>query len=204
MKLAILSRAPKAYSTQRLRAAAAQRGHTVRVLNTLRFAIDLSGDEPDLQYRGRLLSQYDAIMPRIGNSITYFGTAVVRQFEQMDVYTPNTANGITNSRDKLRANQILSRHGIGMPATAFVNHRADVRLAIDRVGGAPVVIKLLEGTQGIGVILAPTVKVAEAIIEPATPRPTRPFRAARSSQASPHSSRCCSSSRRSSAAGVCP
>jgi len=103
MKLAILSRAPQAYSTQRLRAAAQQRGHEVKVLNTLRFAIDLTGPEPDLQYRGRPLSDYDAILPRIGNSITYFGTAVVRQFEQMDVYTPNTANGISNARDKLRA-----------------------------------------------------------------------------------------------------
>ncbi|MEO7350119.1 MAG: RimK family alpha-L-glutamate ligase [Terrimesophilobacter sp.] len=165
MKLAILSRAPHAYSTIRLRTAAEQRGHAVKVLNTLRFAIDLSGHEPDLQYRGKLLSDYDAILPRIGNSITYFGTAVVRQFEQMDVYTPNTANGITNSRDKLRASQILSRHNISMPATAFVNNRADVRRAIERVGGAPVVIKLLEGTQGIGVILAPEIKVAEAIIE---------------------------------------
>ena len=165
MKLAILSRAPRSYSTQRLRAAAAQRGHEVRVLNTLRFAIDLSGDDPDLQYRGKPLSDYDAILPRIGNSITYFGTAVVRQFEQMDVYTPNTANGISSARDKLRATQILSRHNIAMPETAFVRNRADVRPAIERVGGAPVVIKLLEGTQGIGVILAPEVKVAEAIIE---------------------------------------
>jgi ribosomal protein S6--L-glutamate ligase len=165
MKLAILSRAPRTYSTQRLRAAALDRGHTVKVLNTLRFAIDLSGTEPDLFFRGRPLSDYDAVLPRIGNSITYFGTAVVRQFEQMDVYTPNTANGIANSRDKLRATQILSRHNIGMPATAFVRNRADVRPAIERVGGAPVVIKLLEGTQGIGVILAPQIKVAEAIIE---------------------------------------
>ncbi|MBU1587305.1 MAG: RimK family alpha-L-glutamate ligase [Actinobacteria bacterium] len=165
MKLAILSRAPRAYSTQRLRAAAEQRGHDVRVLNTLRFAIDLSQEDPQLQYRGKPLSDYDAIIPRIGASITYFGTAVVRQFEQMDVYTPNTANGIANARDKLRATQILSRHNIAMPATAFVRNRADVRPAIERVGGAPVVIKLLEGTQGIGVILAPEVKVAEAIIE---------------------------------------
>ncbi len=165
MKLAILSRAPRSYSTQRFRAAAAQRGHEVRVLNTLRFAIDLSGDDPDLQYRGKPLSDYDAILPRIGSSITYFGTAVVRQFEQMDVYTPNPANGIANARDKLRATQILSRHNIAMPATAFVRNRADVRPAIERVGGAPVVIKLLEGTQGIGVILAPEIKVAEAIIE---------------------------------------
>ena len=165
MKLAILSRAPKAYSTQRLRAAAVQRGHDVKVLNTLRFAIDLSQPLPELQYRGKPLSDYDAIIPRIGSSITYFGTAVVRQFEQMDVYTPNTANGIANARDKLRATQILSRHNIAMPATTFVRNRADVRPAIERVGGAPVVIKLLEGTQGIGVILAPEVKVAEAIIE---------------------------------------
>jgi len=165
MKLAILSRAPHSYSTSRLRAAAVERGHDVKVLNTLRFAIDLTGDEPDLHFRGRPLSNYDAILPRIGNSITYFGTAVVRQFEQMDVYTPNTANGISNARDKLRATQILSRHNIAMPPTAFVRNRADVRPAIERVGGAPVVIKLLEGTQGIGVILAPQAKVAEAIIE---------------------------------------
>ena len=165
MKLAILSRAPRAYSTQRLRSAALDRGHQVKVLDTLRFGIDLSGDEPDLQFRGKPLSDYDAVLPRIGNSITYFGTAVVRQFEQMDVYTPNTAAGITNSRDKLRATQILSRHQIGMPATTFVRDRADVIPAIERVGGAPVVIKLLEGTQGIGVILAPQIKVAEAIIE---------------------------------------
>src|SRR5689334_6069890 len=165
MKLAILSRAPRSYSTQRLRTAALDRGHDVKVLNTLRFGIDLTGDEPDLQFRGKRLSAYDAVLPRIGNSITYFGTAVVRQFEQMDIYTPNTSWGISNSRDKLRATQILSRHHIGMPATTFVRDRADVIPAIERVGGAPVVIKLLEGTQGIGVILAPDLKVAEAIIE---------------------------------------
>ena len=165
MKLAILSRSLRAYSTQRLRTAALDRGHQVKVLDTLRFGIDLTGDEPDLSFRGRPLSSYDAVLPRIGASVTYFGTAVVRQFEQMDVYTPNTANGIMNSRDKLRATQILSRHAVAMPATAFVRNRDDVRSAISMVGGAPVVIKLLEGTQGIGVILAPTAKVAEAIIE---------------------------------------
>lgn len=165
MKLAILSRSPKAYSTQRLKAAAVERGHTVRVLNTLRFAIDLSASKPDLQYRGKRLSSYDAIVPRIGASITFFGMAVVRQFEQMDVYTPSTSSGIANSRDKLRSIQILSRHGIGIPATMFVRDRADVLSAIEGVGGAPVVIKLLEGTQGIGVILAPDNKVAEAVIE---------------------------------------
>ena len=165
MRLAILSRSPGAYSTARLKTAALERGHECKVLNTLRFAIDLSGDEPDMQFRGKQLSDYDAVLPRIGASITYFGTAVVRQFEQMDVYTPNTANGIANSRDKLRATQILSRHEIGMPATTFVRDKADVLPAIDLVGGAPVVIKLLEGTQGIGVILAPDKAVAEAIIE---------------------------------------
>ena len=165
MKLAILSRSLRAYSTQRLRTAALDRGHDVKVLDTLRFGIDLTGDEPDLHFRGRPLSLYDAVLPRIGASVTYFGTAVVRQFEQMDVYTPNTANGIMNSRDKLRASQILSRHEVAMPATAFVRNRDEVRGAIQLVGGAPVVIKLLEGTQGIGVILAPTPKVAEAIIE---------------------------------------
>lgn len=165
MKLAILSRSPGSYSTQRLMAAAVERGHTAKVLDTLRFAIDLAGDEPDLQYRGKPLADYDAILPRIGASITFFGLAVVRQFEQMDTYTPSTSNGIANSRDKLRAIQILSRHGVKIPATTFARDRADVLPAIERVGGAPVVIKLLEGTQGIGVILAPDTKVAEAVIE---------------------------------------
>jgi ribosomal protein S6--L-glutamate ligase len=165
MKVAILSRAPHAYSTVRLKAAALDRGHRCLVLDTTRFGIDVFPGQPDLQYRGKPLSDYDAVIPRIGASVTYFGSAVVRQFEQMDVYTPNTANGITNSRDKLRAIQILSRHDIGMPATTFVRNRADVRPAIQRVGGAPVVIKLLEGTQGIGVILAPSSRVAEAIVE---------------------------------------
>ncbi|MBT8208427.1 MAG: RimK family alpha-L-glutamate ligase [Acidimicrobiia bacterium] len=165
MKLAILSRAPRAYSTRRLKAAAMERGHDVRILDTFRFAIDISGNQPDLQYRGKPLSDYDAILPRIGASVTFYGMAVVRQFEQMDVYTPNTAAGIANSRDKLRAIQILSRHDIGIPGTMFVRDKADVLPAVERVGGAPVVIKLLEGTQGIGVILAPDNKVAEAVIE---------------------------------------
>jgi ribosomal protein S6--L-glutamate ligase len=137
MNLAILSRAPRAYSTQRLVAAAEDRGHETKVLNTLRFAIDLAGPEPDLQYRGRPINDYDAVLPRIGASITFFGLAVVRQFEQMDVYTPNTAHGIANSRDKLRSIQILSRHDVGIPATTFVRDRADVLAAIERVGGAP-------------------------------------------------------------------
>lgn len=165
MKLAILSTAPRCYSTQRLRQAAEQRGHKVRVLNTLRFAIELQHGDPTLFFRGRELSDYDAVLPRIGASITYFGTAVVRQFEQMDVYTPNTAHGIANSRNKLRALQTLSRHDIGIPRTSYVRDRKDVLPAIERVGGAPVIIKLLEGTQGVGVILAENNRVAAAIIE---------------------------------------
>lgn len=165
MKLGILSRSPHSYSTARLKVAALERGHKARVLNTLRFSIDLAAEEPDLQFRGRHLSDYDAVLPRIGASVTFFGLAVVRQFEQMDVYTPNTAAGIANSRDKLRSIQILSRHDIGIPKTMFVRDRKDVPSAIRSVGGAPVVIKLLEGTQGIGVILAPDNKVAEAVVE---------------------------------------
>ena len=165
MKLGILSLSPNAYSTRRLKQAADERGHTVKILNTLRFSIELEEGVPNLFYRSRQLSDYDAILPRIGASITYFGTAVVRQFEQMDVYTPNTAAGIVNSRDKLRSLQILSRHDIGIPHTAFVRDRSDVLPAVERLGGAPIIIKILEGTQGIGVILAETTKVAEAIIE---------------------------------------
>lgn len=165
MKLAILSTAPQSYSTRRLRQAAEERGHKVKVLNTLRFAIELEEGEPDLFFRSKQLSSYDAVLPRIGASITYFGTAVVRQFEQIDVYTPNTANGISNSRDKLRSLQILSRHNIGIPRTSFVRDRKDVLPAIERIGGTPIIVKIIEGTQGIGVILAETTKVAEAIIE---------------------------------------
>ena len=165
MKLAILSRAPRAYSTRRLRQAADERGHKVKVLDTTKFSIDLSSGFPDLYFRSKMLSHYDAILPRIGASITYFGTAVVRQFEQMSVYTPNSSNGIMNSRDKLRSLQILSRHELGMPDTTFVRDRNDILPAIERVGGTPIVIKLLEGTQGVGVILAESQKVAEAIIE---------------------------------------
>ncbi len=165
MKLAILSCSPKCYSTRRLHEAAEQRGHKVKVLDTLKFAIDLEQGMPNLYFRQKELSQYDAVLPRIGASITYFGTAVVRQFEQMDVYCANTSASISNSRDKLRSLQILSRHRIGIPKTTFVRDKKDVMPAIERVGGAPVIIKLIEGTQGIGVLLAETEKSAEAIIE---------------------------------------
>ncbi|MGB0758003.1 MAG: RimK family alpha-L-glutamate ligase [Rubripirellula sp.] len=165
MKLAILSRASNCYSTRRLKEAANKRGHKVKVLDTLRFSIDLEKGEPDLYYRSKPLSDYDAIVPRIGASITYFGTAVVRQFEQMDVFSAASSAGIANSRDKLRCLQILSRHAIGIPETTFVREKRDVLPAIERVGGVPIIIKLLEGTQGVGVILAESVKIAEAIIE---------------------------------------
>jgi len=165
VKFGILSRSVNCYSTRRLREAAVQRGHSVKVLNTLRFAIDLEEGAPDLYYRQKQLTHYDAVLPRIGASITYYGTAVVRQFEQMDVFCANSAGGITNSRDKLRSLQILSKHHIGIPSTTFVRDKKDVLPAIKRVGGAPVIIKLIEGTQGIGVLLAETAKSAESIIE---------------------------------------
>lgn len=165
MKLGILSCSTTCYSTRRLREAAEQRGHAVKVLNTLKFAIDLDKADPDLYFRAKQLTHYDAVLPRIGASITYFGTAVVRQFEQMDVFCANSSGGISNSRDKLRSLQILSRHNIGIPKTTFVKDKKDVLPAIERVGGAPVIIKLLEGTQGVGVILADSEKIAEAIIE---------------------------------------
>ena len=165
MKLGILSTGPGLYSTRRLVEAAEARGHKVKVLNTLRFSMELQHGTPDLYYNGKQLSHYDAVLPRIGASITSFGTAVVRQFEQLDVYTPNSSTGIANSRDKLRSLQILSRHDLGIPHTMFARRREDVLPAIERVGGAPVIIKLLEGTQGVGVILADSTKVAEAIIE---------------------------------------
>jgi ribosomal protein S6--L-glutamate ligase len=165
MKLAILSCGPKSYSTQRLKEAAKIRGHRVKVLNTLKFAIDLERGEPDLHYRQLQLSSYDAVLPRIGASITYFGTAVVRQFQQMGIFCANSASSIDTSRDKLRSLQVLSRYGIGIPRTSFVHDKKDIIPAIERVGGAPVIIKLIEGTQGIGVLLAETKQTALAIIE---------------------------------------
>ena len=165
MKLAILSCGPRAYSTRRLKEAALERGHDAKVLNTLKFAIDLQRGIPDLHYRQKPLSTYDAVLPRIGASITYYRTAVVRQFQEMDVFCANTAHGILNSRDKLRSLQILSRHHIGIPQTAFVSSKKDVLPAIERVGGAPVIIKLISGTQGIGVLLAESTKAAESIVE---------------------------------------
>lgn len=165
MKIAILSRSPGCYSTRRLKESAERRGHQPAILNALSFSLGVARDQPELFYQGVRLTQYDAVIPRIGASITFYGLAVLRQFEQMGVFTLNSALGIARSRDKLHAMQLLSRHEIGLPQTAFVRRKDDVLPAIDRVGGAPVIIKLLEGTQGVGVILADTVKVAQAIIE---------------------------------------
>ena len=165
MKLAILSREPNTYSTTRLVEACKARGHEVKVLNTLKFAIDLEQDNPNLFYKQEELEHYDAVLPRIGTSVTYFGTAVVRQFQQMDIFTANSADGILNSRDKLRSFQILSKHNISLPMTTFVKDKKDILPAIERIGGAPIVIKLLEGTQGIGVLLADTLEMATSIIE---------------------------------------
>ncbi len=165
MRVLVLSRAPQSYSTRRLRMAAKERGHRVQVLDTLRFSLLLEQGSPEIFYRGRRVRVADAVVPRIGASISHFGTSVVRQFQQMNVFVANTANAITNARDKLRSLQILSKYDIGIAPTSFVRGRDDILPAIERVGGAPVIIKLLEGTQGVGVILAETQKVAEAIIE---------------------------------------
>jgi len=165
MRVVILSRSPRCYSTRRLREAARVRGHQVQVLDTLQFAISMEQENPGLLYRRRRLGEVDAVVPRIGASVTTFGTAVVRQFQQMGVFVANTANSIGNSRDKLRALQILSKHDIGIAPTMFVRNQADILMAIDRVGGAPVIIKMMQGTQGVGVILAESNNIAEAIVE---------------------------------------
>ena len=168
MKIAILSRMPRSYSTRRLREAALKRGHEVSVMNTLKFSIMLEKGEPDLFYRHRRLPDIDAVIPRIGASITFFGLSVVRQFEQMGIHVQNDSLSIARSRDKLRAIQVFSRHDIGIPPTVFVRDHEEILPAIRRVGGVPVIVKLLEGTQGVGVILAETEKVAEAIVQTLT------------------------------------
>lgn len=165
MKIAILSREPNSYSTKQLVAACLEKKHEVEILNTLKFSIHVERGNPQLYYEARPVEGFDAVIPRIGASLTFFGTAVVRQFEQMGVFCLNSSLGITVSRDKLRAIQILSRHNIDFPVTQFIKHKKNVLPAIENVGGSPVIIKLLEGTQGVGVILAETKKVAEAIIE---------------------------------------
>ena len=165
MKIAILSRNPKLYSTRRLVEAAETRGHEVRVLDVLRCYMNITSMRPSIHYKGEELTGFDAVIPRIGASVTFYGTAVLRQFEMMGVYPLNESVAITRSRDKLRSLQLLARKGIGLPVTGFAHSPDDVQDMLSMVGGAPAVIKLLEGTQGIGVVLAETKKAAESVIE---------------------------------------
>ena len=165
MKLAILSREPKSYSTQRLVEAAVAQGHEAVIIDHMKCNLVLEKGRPGIIYRGERLEGFDAIIPRIGASVTFYGTAVVRQFEMMKVRTAVDSQAIVRSRDKLRSMQILSRAGVGMPKTAFTNNSEDVPAMINQVGGAPVIIKLLEGTQGLGVVLAESAKAAQSVIE---------------------------------------
>jgi len=165
VKIAILSRKRSLYSTRRLVEAAQQQGHEVHVIDTLRCYMNITSHKPEIHYRGENLTGFDAVIPRIGASITFYGTAVVRQFEMMGVFSLNESVAISRSRDKLRSLQLLSRKGIGLPVSGFAHSPDDIEDLIKMVGGAPVVIKLLEGTQGIGVVLAETQKAAESVIE---------------------------------------
>ena len=165
MKIAILSRRSSLYSTRRLVEAAKERDHEVRVIDTLRCYMNIASHKPEIHYKGENLTGFDAVIPRIGSSITFYGTALMRQFEMMGVFPVNESVAISRSRDKLRSLQLLAREGIGLPVTGFAHSPDDVQDLIKMVGGAPLVVKLLEGTQGIGVVLADTRKAAESIIE---------------------------------------
>lgn len=165
MKICILSRNPMLYSTRRLVEAAEKRGHLVQIIDPLLCYMNITSHRPSVHYREKVLDDFDAVIPRIGASVTFYGTAVLRQFEMMGVYCLNESVAISRSRDKLRAMQLLSRKGIGMPVTAFAHTTKMKKDVIRIVGGAPLVIKLVEGTQGKGVILADTDSSAEALIE---------------------------------------
>ena len=167
MKIAVLSRSKTIYSTKRLVEAAEARGHEVRVIDHVRCFMDITSDRPSIHYKDEEFrpEHFDAVIPRIGASVTFYGTAIVRQFEMMGVYSVNESVAITRSRDKLRSLQLLSRKKIGIPVTAFANSPDDVPGLIREVGGAPLVIKLLEGTQGIGVVLAETRTAAKSVIQ---------------------------------------
>ncbi|MDH5370135.1 MAG: 30S ribosomal protein S6--L-glutamate ligase [Gammaproteobacteria bacterium] len=165
MKIAILSRNKNLYSTRRLIEACEQRGHEPFVLDALRTYMDVVSSKPEAHFKGKILPCFDAIIPRIGASITFYGTAVLRQFEVMGSFPLNESVAITRSRDKLRSLQLLSRKGVGLPNTGFANSPDDIQDLLKMVGGAPLVVKLLEGTQGIGVVLAETKKAAESVIE---------------------------------------
>lgn len=165
MKIVVLSTNPKLYSTKRLVEAGIERGHDVQVLNHRRCYMNITSMRPSIHYRGEAVTGVDAVIPRIGASVTFYGTSVVRQFEMMGVYSVNESVAITRSRDKLRSLQLLSRKGIGLPVTGFANSPDDTDDLLNFVGGAPVVIKLLEGTQGVGVVLGETRQAAESVIE---------------------------------------
>jgi ribosomal protein S6--L-glutamate ligase len=167
MKIAVLSRSKTIYSTKRLVEAAEARGHEIRVIDHVRCFMDITSDRPSIHYKDEEFGpeHFDAVIPRIGASVTFYGTAIVRQFEMMGVYSVNESVAITRSRDKLRSLQLLSRKKIGIPVTAFANSPDDVPGLIREVGGAPLVIKLLEGTQGIGVVLAETRTAAKSVIQ---------------------------------------
>lgn len=165
MKIAILSRNKKLYSTRRLVEAAESRGHQVKVIDVLHCYMNITSMRPSIHYRGVALEHFDAVIPRIGASVTFYGTAVLRQFEMMNVLPLNESVAISRSRDKLRSMQLLARKGIGLPVTGFAHDPDDIDDLIKTVGGAPLVIKLLEGTQGIGVVLAETTKAAESVIQ---------------------------------------
>jgi ribosomal protein S6--L-glutamate ligase len=165
MRLALLCRNAKLYSHTRLVEAAQQRGHTIDVIDHLQCLIDVASGEPCLVYKNIQLEPYDAVIPRIGASVTFYGTAVMRQFEVMGAYPVNESVAITRSRDKLRSLQLLSKRGIGLPRTIFAHKTSNPKEIVRRLGGAPVVIKLIEGTQGIGVMLSETDRAAESIIE---------------------------------------
>lgn len=165
MKIALLCRNADLYSHKRLVEAGEARGHQVDVINHIRCYIDIESGNPEIHYKGEVVDGYDAVIPRIGASVTFFGTAVLRQFEMMGVYPVNESVAIARSRDKLRSMQLLSREGIGLPTTVFAHRTADASELLNIAGGAPVIIKLLEGTQGIGVVLGETAKAAESIVQ---------------------------------------
>ncbi|MBP1908023.1 30S ribosomal protein S6--L-glutamate ligase [Methanolobus bombayensis] len=165
MKIALLSRNKTLYSSRRLIEAAQERGHEVQVIDVLRAYMNVTSHKPSIHYKGEELTNFDAVIPRIGASVTSYGAAVLRQFEMMGVFPLNESVAITRASDKLRSLQLLSRRGIGLPVTVYANKPDDVKDMIDMVGGAPLVVKLLEGTQGIGVVLAESQKAAESIIE---------------------------------------
>ncbi|HKJ68631.1 MAG TPA: 30S ribosomal protein S6--L-glutamate ligase [bacterium] len=165
MKIGVLSRKSGLYSTRRLVEAGQRRGHEMQVINYLGCYMSISAHRPSIHYQGRELQGFDAIIPRIGASYTFYGTAIVRQFEMMGVFPTNDSQAITRSRDKLRAFQLLARKGIGLPVTGFARNIRDIDDLIEMVGGAPLIIKLLEGTQGVGVVLAETKQAAESVIQ---------------------------------------